>query len=216
MSEIVILFNGQAVTTSLAIAAGTKSAHEPVIKLVRRYADDLREFGLLDFKSESSGGRPTEFAVLNEQQATLLLTYMRNSEIVRAFKKKLVKEFWSMAQKLRDMSLNRTRSRHMAASAYKLMSTVLKDSREALGKMVAPHHFMIEAKLVNWAVSGHFRGLDRDTLTMAQLDLLGELEVKNAALILQGKKYDERKQELCSFARAWALTHPEFEMLEVA
>lgn len=216
MSEIVIIADGQAVTTTLAIAEGTKNSHEAVIKLVRKYAADLREFGVLDFKSESSGGRPTEYAVLNEQQATLLLTYMRNSEIVRAFKKKLVKEFWSMAQRLRDMALDRTRSRHIAASAYKLMSTVLKDSREAVGKMVAPHHFMIEAKLVNWAVSGEFKGLDRDSLTLHQLDLLGELEVKNAALILQGMKYEERKRTLSAFVQAWKAAHPECQLLEVA
>lgn len=216
MSEIVIIADGQAVTTTLAIAEGTKNSHEAVIKLVRKYAADLREFGVLDFESESSGGRPTEYAVLNEQQATLLLTYMRNSEIVRAFKKKLVKEFWSMAQRLRDMALDRTRSRHIAASAYKLMSTVLKDSREALGKMVAPHHFMIEAKLVNFALAGQYKGLNRDSLTLPQLDLLGELEVKNAALILQGKKYEERKKALLVFVQAWKVTHPEFELLEVA
>lgn len=34
--------------------------------------------------------------MLNEQQATLLVTYMRNSEIVRAFKLELVKQFFEM------------------------------------------------------------------------------------------------------------------------
>ncbi|MNJ28095.1 hypothetical protein D3C77_226210 [compost metagenome] len=35
---------------------------------------------------------------MNEQQATLLLTYMRNTAIVREFKKRLVKEFWRLAK----------------------------------------------------------------------------------------------------------------------
>ncbi|MBC8994953.1 Rha family transcriptional regulator [Pseudomonas sp. N40(2020)] len=95
---IVIIKDGDAVTTTLAIAKGTLSDHASVIKLVRTYQSDLEEFGLLDFKSESTGGRPTEYAFLNEPQSTLLLTYMRNTDIVRAFKKKLVREFWEMVQ----------------------------------------------------------------------------------------------------------------------
>ena len=95
---IVTIKDGDAVTTTLVIADGTVSDHASVIKLVRTYQADLEEFGLLDFKSESTGGRPTEYAFLNEPQSTLLLTYMRNTEIVRAFKKKLVREFWEMVQ----------------------------------------------------------------------------------------------------------------------
>lgn len=96
-TEIVTIIGDQAVTTSTAIALGCELDHASVIKLVRTYQADLAEFGLLDFKSESTAGRPTEVAVLNEQQATLLLTYMRNTPIVRDFKKRLVKEFWRMA-----------------------------------------------------------------------------------------------------------------------
>jgi len=95
-SGLVALVSGQPVTTSLAIASGVQADHSTVIKLVRTYQDDLGDFGLLDFKSESRGGRPTEYALLNEQQATLLLTYMRNSDIVRAFKKRLVKAFFEL------------------------------------------------------------------------------------------------------------------------
>lgn len=95
-SEIVSLVDGEAVTTTLAIAAGCEVDHASVIKLARAYQSDLQEFGLLDFKSESTGGRPTEYALLNEQQSTLILTYMRNSPIVREFKKRLVKDFWRL------------------------------------------------------------------------------------------------------------------------
>jgi len=104
--NIVTLSSDQPVTTSLVIAQETQNDHASIIKLVRNYMADLQEFGLLDFKSESSGGRPTEYAVLNEQQSTLLLTYMRNNEVVREFKKRLVKEFWAMSQKIRQQSQN--------------------------------------------------------------------------------------------------------------
>ncbi|MCK7579849.1 MAG: hypothetical protein MZV65_31930 [Chromatiales bacterium] len=37
--------------------------------------------------------------MLNQEQATLLMTYMRNSDVVRAFKKRLVKAFFEFARK---------------------------------------------------------------------------------------------------------------------
>jgi phage regulator Rha-like protein len=42
------------------------------------------------------GEKQAKTYFLNEQQATLLLTYLRNSEIVREFKKALVKAFYEL------------------------------------------------------------------------------------------------------------------------
>lgn len=102
MNSIVSITQGQATTTSLAIAEGTGNEHEGVIKLVRRYTADMEEFGPLGFEirvtSKHGAGQKTEIALLNERQATLLITYMRNSDIVRAFKMRLVKEFYELAR----------------------------------------------------------------------------------------------------------------------
>lgn len=100
---------GQAVTTSLAIAEGVGNPHSTVIKLVRQYASDLEDFGNIRFEiqnSTSGAGRPTEYAILNEQQSTLLMTYMRNNDVVREFKKKLVKAFYELANKARGTQSN--------------------------------------------------------------------------------------------------------------
>lgn len=90
--------NNEAVTTSLAIAEGTEVQHKNVYELIKNYHSDLSEFGIVTFETEKSAGagRPTEYAILNEDQATLLITYMRNSERVRLFKKQLVKAFREM------------------------------------------------------------------------------------------------------------------------
>lgn len=101
--NIVKLNNGVAVTTTSAISAGTDNEHASVILLVRKYLDDFEEFGGVRFEIEpfetAGGEQSREVGVLNEEQATLLLTYMRNSDIVRAFKKRLVKEFWEAKRK---------------------------------------------------------------------------------------------------------------------
>ncbi len=110
MSALVTMIGGSAVTTTVAISEGTDNQHKNVLGLVRAYLADLEEFGGVAFETrpfETHGGvQQRDVAILNEQQATLILTYMRNNEIVRGFKKRLVKEFWSMDQQRKSPSLN--------------------------------------------------------------------------------------------------------------
>ncbi|MDR3087253.1 MAG: phage regulatory protein/antirepressor Ant [Azoarcus sp.] len=106
MNELISIIDGQAVTTSLAIAEGTENEHASVIKLVRTYLADLEAFGRVVFQIapfETPGGtQKREVAILNEQQSTLLLTLMRNSEIVVRFKVKLVKAFFETLKQFKD------------------------------------------------------------------------------------------------------------------
>lgn len=108
MNALVEIRHGEALTTSLAIAEGVQMEHASVIKLVRTYVEDLQEFGPTGFEIQKGaplpqGGfaRATEFAWLNEPQSTLLITYMRNSDIVRAFKKALVRAFFEAREVVR-------------------------------------------------------------------------------------------------------------------
>jgi phage antirepressor YoqD-like protein len=100
-TEIVSIVDGDAVTSTTTIASETANEHASVLALVRKYQGDFEDFGRVRFEIEpfdTAGGlQSREIALLDEQQATLLLTYMRNTAIVRDFKKRLVKEFWRMA-----------------------------------------------------------------------------------------------------------------------
>lgn len=101
--EIVEIKNGEPTTTSLALAEGCKVQHKNVLALVREYRNDLEEFGPLAFEtrprsSGSHGGGDVEYVLLNERQSTLIMTYMRNSPVVREFKKRLVREFWNLVR----------------------------------------------------------------------------------------------------------------------
>lgn len=209
MSEIIRM--APLTMSSREIAELVEARHNDVVATIER----LFSKGLLrssrKTRKEATGGRPVEVYDLIARDTHLVVAGYSDEHRAR-----VIDRWIELETAQRTVAIDRTRSRHIAASAYKLMSTVLKDSREAVGKMVAPHHFMIEAKLVNWAVSGEFKGLDRDSLTLHQLDLLGELEVKNAALILQGMKYEERKRTLSAFVQAWKAAHPECQLLEVA
>lgn len=106
MSNIVSIINDQAVTTSTTIADGVKRLHKHVIRLIRDHSTDLEEFGRISFKTvpfETAGGvQHHEIALLNEQQATLLITFMRNIGIVKEFKVRLIQAFFEMRDKLNN------------------------------------------------------------------------------------------------------------------
>jgi phage regulator Rha-like protein len=109
MSEprhLVAVIDGQPVTTTTAIAEGVGRPHHGVIQLARQYQNDLERFGGVAFETRPfmtpGGQQKQEVAILNERQATLLLSYMRNTNVIRAFKIALVESFFAMAEELRS------------------------------------------------------------------------------------------------------------------
>lgn len=100
-------------TTDEIIASCAQVQRKVVSNLIRRYKTDLENFGVLRFKNAkptagSDGGRPQKLYHLNEQQATLLITYLRNTEPVKAFKKALVREFYAMRAEIARFKALRT------------------------------------------------------------------------------------------------------------
>lgn len=89
-TPIVQVAGGVATTTSMRIANGTGNQHESVIRIIRTYLADFEEFGRVRFEIgplPTAGGMQSQtVAVLTEEHATLLFTYMRNSDTVRTSK----------------------------------------------------------------------------------------------------------------------------------
>jgi phage regulator Rha-like protein len=108
-SQIVSIANdGEARASTEAIATGYKLQHKNVPSLLKRYTNEMEGFGLLAFETRlNNQGSPTEYALLNERQTMLLLTLMRNSVKVVAFKVQLIQEFCRLAEALqnRDMTM---------------------------------------------------------------------------------------------------------------
>ncbi len=104
-TNLVFCQDSQVYTTSLIIAEGIQRKHINVIELIEDYIHDFNTFGIVRFESEklsNGAGRPKKIAILNERQATLLFTYMRNTEVIRKFKIWLVSKFYEMAQQQKD------------------------------------------------------------------------------------------------------------------
>lgn len=101
MSALVLLHHNEPMTTSETLAEGVAISHKSVLQLLRKYVADLSEWGEVAFQMRlNPQGSPTEFAYLNEGQAMFLLTLMRNSPVVVAFKKALVKAFLELRDRV--------------------------------------------------------------------------------------------------------------------
>lgn len=101
-------------TTSEIIAECAEIERISVRKLIENHKEDLEVFGILSFemtKINDGRGRPRKIYHLNEQQATLLITYLDNTKPVREFKKNLVSAFFEMRDELTKIRIERASER---------------------------------------------------------------------------------------------------------
>lgn len=106
--EIVQIRNQVPVVSHALIAEHSNIKARSVRLLIDNHKFDLEEFGVVSFEmtpvSEeklkiSPDSKPTKTYYLNEQQATLLMTYLSNTPKVVEFKKALVKAFYQLKEK---------------------------------------------------------------------------------------------------------------------
>lgn len=108
MQNLVILSeNNEPVTTSLIIAQAVKYQHHTVITLIRKYLQELEQFGPIEFqilsgKDAQGHGKDGEMAILNEQQTYLLIMLMRNNRIVTSIKMRFVSAFFEMRKAVQN------------------------------------------------------------------------------------------------------------------
>lgn len=137
MSELVLLHHNEPMTTSLAIADGVELEHKSVLQLLRKYLGDLQKLGEVAFQMRlNAQGSPTEFAYLNEGQSIFLLTLMRNTEKVVAFKLALVRAFLELRDRLsgtpsRDEPLTLSHRADIAVAADRTFRSFLRSARSA-------------------------------------------------------------------------------------
>ena len=172
MNELILLKNNDVFTTSLVIAEGTGNQHKSVVALVKKHMEYFRKFGSIEFSDLKSlkRGRPTKVYYLNEQQATLLMTFLDNSEIVIEFKVELVKQFYQMRQILLEKQTVLWQNTRIESKRNRLKET---DEIKALvayakghGSKNAEKYYITFSKLANKAV-----GLDSNRRNHATTNL---------------------------------------------
>ena len=192
-------------TTSKIIAEHGQVKHHALQVMIAKYQTDLEEFGRLSFEMrplETKGGLQHEKIYhLNEEQSTLLITYMKNTFPVRKFKKALVKQFYLMQKELTKRKVTRQ---------------IGKQAREALTNAIqalpeSPHKAMkykqytdLVYKIVFGKTAKQLReefGLKksdelRNRFTADELETVEKLERQVSVLIDLGHDYQSIKEVL--------------------
>lgn len=172
-NKLVTLSGNEVFTDSMVIARGTDNEHHAVRELIKRYKEDIEDFGtLLISNEESTGGRPAEIFLLNEEQATFVITLLRNSKVVVKFKKELVRQFYAMRQFIFErQSKDWIVTRKQGKLTRKAETDVLKQLVEYAKEQGSEHSdklYLSYTKLANkiCGISG------RDNATVEQLSSL--------------------------------------------
>ena len=94
------IVNNKPVVSTLVIAENIDKPNKTIVQLINNNIEDFLEFQdqeISNFEVQEIGvnGKAgyARYYNLNEQQSTLLITYLRNNDKVKEFKKNLVKAF---------------------------------------------------------------------------------------------------------------------------
>jgi len=204
MNELVFLepnkMDSVPFTTSEVIAECAGVKHHAIKQLIAKHESDFKEFGVLAFEmrkppSESKGGRPEIIYHLNEEQATLLITYLKNTPPVRAFKKELVRQFYAMRTELQKRQIER--------EALKPIRRSLTDAIQAAGgdPWAYKHYTDLAYKTVtgqNAAQLRKTRGADKnavavDYMTAEEIQQVAKRQEQFAVLLEMGVEYQQIK-----------------------
>lgn len=176
MYELVEVRKDEIFTNSKIIAEGTNNQHHAVREIIKKYKSDIEDFGaLFILNEESTGGRPMEVFLLNEEQATFVITLLRNSKVVVKFKKELVRQFYAMRRFLIEKQSKLWNDTRIASKENRLKETdVIKLLAEYAKEQGSEHSnklYIVYTKLANSIVSGK-----RDDMTASELNTLTLVE----------------------------------------
>ncbi|HEM4236384.1 TPA: Rha family transcriptional regulator [Streptococcus suis] len=112
-------------TTSEIIAECAGVQHHTVTRLLRNHKERFEAFGFYGFEIHKldGKGRPKKVYHLNEQQATLLITFLRNTEQVANFKENLVRAFFEMRDEVAEFRYQRALEKPKRKALHEAIET---------------------------------------------------------------------------------------------
>ena len=117
--ELTLVKNERRADTRL-LAKHLGNQHKNVFELVKNYKADFEQLAKVTFQTEAlPSGQLEKFALLNEDQAYLLLTYSRNTAKVRGLKVKLVQAFSAARKAAEQRKCDYLPTYHLAHDALK-------------------------------------------------------------------------------------------------
>ncbi|MGE9833457.1 Rha family transcriptional regulator [Streptococcus orisratti] len=182
-------------TTSEIIAECAEVQHHTITRLIREYKADFEALGILGFEIHKldTRGQPKKTYILNEQQATLLITYLKNTEPVREFKKNLVKAFFELRKEVAEFRYQRALEKPKRKTLHDSIETweqAPKHPHPTVNNLLLKGASGLNKKQLMAQRGGH-NGID--SLTSTELVRYQALEDMAIAMINLGMTYQDIK-----------------------
>ncbi|MBM7153141.1 Rha family transcriptional regulator [Streptococcus suis] len=182
-------------TTSEIIAECTGVQHHTVTRLLRNHKERFEAFGFYGFEIHKldGKGRPKKGYHLNEQQATLLVTYLDNTPQVVKFKTNLVKAFFELRQEVAEFRYQRALEKPKRKTLHDSIDTweqAPKHAHPTVNNLLLKGASGLNKKQLMAQRGGH-NGID--SLTSAELIRYQALEDMAIAMINLGMSYQDIK-----------------------
>lgn len=208
MTDIVFLNNGSRkqdlYTTSDIIAEYAEVTHHSIQQIVSKHEKDLKEFGQVAFEMRAvkykRGTNEQKIYHLNEQQATLVITYLKNTAPVRAFKKELVRQFFPMRAELKKRQQLRTELkpiRRELTDAIRDRSDLNQWAYKSFTDLAYLCAIGKTAAQIKKERGAHPKAPAVSFLSAEELETLSVISNRIAVLIDLGMDYKEIKKRLC-------------------
>ncbi len=187
--------NKEPYTTSEIVAECAGVQHHTVTRLLRNHKERFEAFGFYGFQIHKldGKGRPKKVYHLNEQQATLLITYLDNTPQVVKFKTNLVKAFFEMRDELAEFKLQRALEQPKRKSLHEAIEhweQAPKHAHPTLNNLLLRGASGMNKRQLMTARGG-YNGID--SLTSDELVRYQDLEDMAIAMIKLGMTYQEIK-----------------------
>lgn len=198
VQDIVLIKGKEIFTDSMVISHGTGVGHRKIKDVIRTHKNELEKLGKLSapYQAESTGGRPEEYFQLNEQQSTFIVTLLKNTERVTAFKLELVRQFYAMRQLLQQKQTNLYKdTRSYQVEIRKKETDTIKEFVEyakGQGSHNADRYYTSLSRLADKTAGI----VERQMATMEQLGRLAMVEKIISCCIVEGMELQEPYKDI--------------------
>ncbi|KAA8457531.1 hypothetical protein FKV88_02100 [Weissella paramesenteroides] len=182
-------------TTSEVVADYTNVELRTLNKLTNTYKSRLETFGKVRFEIRPlPSGQKQKIWHYNEQQATLLITFMRNTEQVADFKEALVKAFYELREEVANQRVLLERNKQVNKDLGQVIHEYLPDNQYAYSNYHTLAYKAVTGYTPKQLRSMHHIANAQEALTSEQLDECERVKQAIASLIMIGQPYKVIKQ----------------------
>jgi Rha family phage regulatory protein len=210
-APLVMFVNGKPVTDTLVVANHFGRGHKDVLRAAETLFEQVkdrafteRNFALSEY-TDLTGRKLPKWVMTEDGFAALAMgfTGAKAANLRVAF----VKAFRTAVNELQKVERNKLDpnwllQRQRTKDHMAVLNDILVTSRARDGKQTAAHHFVNEARLVAFAMTGRATAeLDRSAMSVGELKVLDKVVRVCAGYIVAGEVFDVRKAN----ARALAM-----------